>query len=211
MAEGPDLPLPGTAHSDAELMERLRLRDEAAFTELVDRHHRAMLRLALPFVHDEEVAAEVVQDAWVAALKGIDAFEGRSSFKTWLSSIVVNVARASARKEMRAIAFSSAGLEGDEPALDASRFSPGGAWASIPDDWEAIPEQRLLSIETRTVIDGAISALPTQQRAVIELRDVSGWSADEVCNTLELTETNQRVLLHRARAKVRRALETYLA
>ncbi len=198
--------------NDAALAARIRTGDEAAFAALVDRYHNAMLRVARSLVRDREVAAEVVQETWLGAVKGIDRFEGRSSLKTWLFSILLNIARTRARREQRSIAFSSVatGEDDDEPAVAADRFSAEGAWISAPADWEAMPEERLLSIETRIRVEAAINELPPLQRQVIALRDVEGWSADEVCNALELTETNQRVILHRARAKVRRALETYL-
>jgi RNA polymerase sigma-70 factor, ECF subfamily len=155
-----------------------------------------------------------VQEAWVGALRGLDKFEGRSSFKTWLFRIVANLAKTRAVREGRTIPFSALRSPETvpEPALDPERFRPPddprlpGHWASKPTEW---PEQRLLESESLARIEAAIEALPDSQRAVITLRDVEGWSSVEVCNALELSETNQRVLLHRARSKVRNALESY--
>ncbi|MBI5947642.1 MAG: RNA polymerase sigma factor [Chloroflexi bacterium] len=203
---------------DAGLLARLRRRDEAAFAELVDRYHGQMVRVAMSFVRDRQVAEEVVQDAWLGLLKGLDRFEGRSSIRTWLFAILTNVARTRGRRENRSVSLSSLapGPDEDPSSVDPSRFFPSGHdhaghWTSVPNDWEAVPEERLLSAETRACIDSAIASLPEMQRAAIELRDVLGWSAGDVCNTLQITETNQRVLLHRARSKVRRSLEAYLA
>lgn len=181
---------------------------------LVRRHHAAMVRVAQIYVSRREVAEEVVQEAWVGALRGLDRFEGRSSLKTWLFRIVTNLAKTRAAREGRTIPFSALRTPGSvpEPAVEPERFRPPddarwpGHWAARPAEW---PEQRLLETESLARIKEAIEELPDNQRAVITLRDVEGWSSDEVCNALELSETNQRVLLHRARSKVRRALERY--
>lgn len=181
---------------------------------LVRRHHAPMVRVAQIYVSRRDIAEEVVQEAWVGVLKGLDRFEGRSSLKTWLFRIVANVAKTRAVREGRTIPFSalSSPETVPEPALDPERFRPPddprwpGHWASKPVEW---PEHRLLERESLMRIAQAIDALPDSQRAVITLRDVEGWSAEEVCNALGLSETNQRVLLHRARSKVRRALERY--
>jgi RNA polymerase sigma-70 factor, ECF subfamily len=200
------------AYEEALLVSRLRARDEAAFAELVDRYNASMRRLALSFVRSPAVADEVVQEAWLGVLRGIDRFEGRSSLKTWIFRILVNTAKTRGERERRSVPFSS--LEGEavngEPSVDPDRFVTDGAWATPPTAWDTLPEARLLSAETRQVIDGAIAALPDGQRAVISLSDVEGWPAAEIRNVLGLTETNQRVLLHRARSKVRAALEDYL-
>jgi RNA polymerase sigma-70 factor, ECF subfamily len=196
-------------------LEALRAGDEAAFMELVRRHHAAMVRVAQIYVGDRSIAEEVAQDAWVGALNGLERFEGRSSLKTWLFRIVTNLAKTRAVREGRTIPFSALRTPENvpEPAVDPDRFrSPEdprwpGHWASKPQEW---PEQRLLARETMQVVDAAIDALPPSQRAVVVLRDVEGWSSQEVCNALELSETNQRVLLHRARSKVRKALEAHL-
>jgi RNA polymerase sigma-70 factor (ECF subfamily) len=196
-------------------LEALRAGDEAAFLALVRRHHAAMVRVAQIYVGNRAIAEEVAQEAWVGALKGLERFEGRSSLKTWLFRIVTNLAKTRAVREGRTIPFSALRSPENvpEPALDPERFRPPddprwpGHWASKPQEW---PEEQLLAGETLRVVDVAIEALPPAQRAVITLRDVEGWSAEEVCNALELSETNQRVLLHRARSKVRHALEGHL-
>jgi RNA polymerase sigma-70 factor (ECF subfamily) len=200
-----------TAH-ERELLAALREGDERAFTALVDRHGTAMLRVARLYVRDRSVAEEVVQEAWLGVLNGIARFEGRSSLRTWLVRIVANVARTRGAREARSVPFSA--LEAG-PSVPAERFhGPGdrwaGHWAAPPVDWGR-PEQELLSAETRAHVRAAIDTLPDAQRRVISLRDVEGWSADEVCNVLGLSETNQRVLLHRARTKVRAALDEYLS
>jgi RNA polymerase sigma-70 factor (ECF subfamily) len=160
----------------------------------------------------------VVQETWLAVLKAIDGFEQRSSLKTWLYRILMNIARTRGVRESRSIPFSSAAGaldEGAEPTFAADRFRPPGDpewpghWAAFPPDWEHQPESRLLASETMVLVAGAIERLPPAQREVLTLRDVDGWSSREVCNALGLTETNQRVLLHRGRAKVRSALERY--
>jgi RNA polymerase sigma-70 factor (ECF subfamily) len=201
---------------DLELVERLRAGDDVAFMMLVEQHQASMLRIARMFVSSHAVAEEVVQEAWLGIVKGLDRFEGRSSLKTWMYRILVNIAKTRGQREGRSVPFSSlAGDDAAEPAVAAEWFqgpeggSPGG-WSSIPDDWGALPEARLLASETLRVIEEAIAALPPMQAEVIRLRDVLGWSSEEVRNALDLSETNQRVLLHRARARVRSALQTYL-
>jgi RNA polymerase sigma-70 factor (ECF subfamily) len=197
------------AVDDAALVDRLRAGDEAAFAELVREYQPSLLRFARLFVSTPAVAEEVVQETWLGVLKGIDRFEGRSSLKTWIFRILANTAKTRAQREGRSIPFSALeDAEGNfEPAVERSRFAGAGHWAVPPPQW---PEERLLGAETRSVIAGAIQTLPPTQRAVISLRDIEGWSADEVRNALDLSETNQRVLLHRARARVRRELERYL-
>jgi RNA polymerase sigma-70 factor (ECF subfamily) len=193
---------------DARLVERLRSRDDAAFAELVRRHQAALLRVARIFVPAAQ-AEDVVADTWLGVLNGIDRFEGRSSLKTWIFRILTNTAKTRGQREGRSLPFSA--LEDDEghfePAVARERFTGAGHWGVPPPAW---PEERLLRSETRAVLGAAIDQLPPTQRTVISLRDVEGWSAAEVRNALDLSETNQRVLLHRARAKVRRALEQYL-
>ena len=179
---------------------------------LVDRHGAAMLRHARVFVRDRAVAEEVVQEAWLGVLRGIERFEGRSSLRTWLFGIVANVARTRGVREARSVPFSA--LTDDGPSVASERFLGAGDrwhghWATPPEEWGR-PERELLSTETRDVLGAAIANLPDTQRQVISLRDVEGWDADEVCHVLELSEANQRVLLHRARSKVRRALDEYL-
>ena len=205
---------------DVQLVSALRAGDEAAFASLIERYHPGLVRLAKIYVDDPSVAEEVAQETWVAVLKGLDRFEGRSSLKTWIYSILTNRAKTRGQREGRTIPFSAFGNTDDEPAdsvVDADRFQPpdhpwAGHWieSTMPNSWDDIPENHLLSIETGAMIQEAINGLPPAQREVITLRDVLEWTSEEVCNILELSETNQRVLLHRARSKVRRALEEYL-
>src|SRR5262245_47804134 len=201
------------------LIERLRARDEAAFTELVERYYGYLLPLADFFVSNRAIAEEVVQEAWLAVLNGIDRFEERSSFKTWISRIVMNLARTRGVRESRMVPFSDFAdkeAEGQEAAVDPSRFRPANNeypdhWSVAPRPWNADPEQQLLSGETMTVLDRAIESLSKAQRLVLTMRDVNGWTAEEVCNVLSISETNQRVLLHRARSKVRGILEDHFS
>ncbi len=202
--------------ADAKLVAELRAGDEDAFRRLVADWHPMLLRVAQIFVPSRAVAEEVVQETWLRVLGALDRFEGRSSLRTWVFRILVNTAKTRAQREGRVIPFSALNDPGriPEPAVDPDRFLDAdherypGHWSSPP---RALPEERLLAAETRDVIAAAIDELPAAQRAVISLRDVAGWDSAEVCNALDLTEVNQRVLLHRARAKVRRALEDYLA
>jgi RNA polymerase sigma-70 factor, ECF subfamily len=201
--------------ADLALVERLRAGDEAAFMMLVEQHQAAMLRVARMYVSTRAAAEEVVQEAWLGILKGLDRFEGRSSLRTWMYRIVANLAKSRGRRDGRSIPFSS--LEGDDAS---SGVDPGwfqgpserapGTWRTLPDDWRGIPEERLAAHETIEQIGRAIDALPPMQAEVLRLRDVLGWSSEEVRNALDLSETNQRVLLHRARGRVRRALHEYL-
>jgi len=207
---------PARLHGDDDLFKRaLEDRDERAFVELVHQYQDPLIRLALVYCGTRAVAEEVVQDTWLGALRGIERFEGRSSFKTWLFRILVNRARTHAAREARTIPFSS--LEtaaGSEPSVRADRFLGADHpdwpehWSVPPRSWGS-PESELLSKETLDIVLRAIAALVPAQREVITLRDVDGWDSGEVCNVLGITETNQRVLLHRARAKVRAALERH--
>jgi RNA polymerase sigma-70 factor, ECF subfamily len=211
-----DKPVP--LEDDVAVIAALRRGDESVFVALVDRYHHHLVRLAMVYVDDRDVAEEVVQDTWLGVLNGIDRFEGRSSLKTWMFRILMNRARTRATRERRTVPLSSLTEtvdSDDAPAVDPERFfGPdnrlSGHWASPPASWDALPESRLLSAETLAVIEQAIAALPPQQREVIILRDIEGWGAHEVCNVLEISETNQRVLLHRARSRVRRALEQHV-
>ncbi len=175
-----------------------------------------MLRVARLFVSSRPVAEEVVQEAWLGVLKGIGRFEGRSSLKTWIFRILANTAKTRGVREARSIPFSAlAGDEDDGPAVDADRFLGAedlypGHWAAPPQSWAGAPEGRLLAGETLELIEREIDKLPPAQAIVITMRDIQGFDAEEVRNALEISETNQRVLLHRARSKVRRALEEYL-
>ena len=200
--------------ADRELLERLRAGDEDAFMDLVDALQPAMLRVARMYVSSQAVAEEVVGDAWIGVLKGLDRFEGRSSLRTWIFRIVTNIAKTRGQREGRSVPFAAlAGDDLDAPTFDPSMFTASddprwpSHWSSIPADWTGIPEDRLLGAETLRVVRETLDTLPPMQAEVLRLRDVLGWSSEEVRNALDLTETNQRVLLHRARAKVRRALE----
>lgn len=203
---------------EATLLEALRARDESAFMHLVEQYHPALVRLARLFVREPAVAEELAQETWLAVLQGIRNFEGRSSLKTWLFTILTNKAKTRGQRENRTVAFSDLDHTSDSPTVDPDRFSDGSAesrlhhWAkdSAPGSWEGVPEEHLLADETTMLIHEAIETLPENQRAVITLRDVHELSSAEVCNVLSISETNQRVLLHRARARVRQVLEDYL-
>jgi RNA polymerase sigma-70 factor (ECF subfamily) len=202
---------------DAELVDALRAGDEAAFAGLVEELTPALMRVALMHVPSRAVAEEVVQDTWLGVIKGIDRFEGRSALRTWIFQILLNNARTRGKREKRTLPFSFLRRRdeegGDGPAVDADRFQrhgeQRGAWARPPVEWEGA-ETRIEADETRRALLEAIAALPPRQREVIALRDIQGYSAAEACNALGLTETNQRVLLHRARSKVRAALEEHM-
>jgi len=204
-----------SAPDDAGLVAALRRGDERAFAGLVDELSGPLIRLALAHVPSRAIAEEVVQDTWVGVIRGLDRFEGRSSLRTWIFQILLNNARTRGKREQRTLPFSALGRaeEGDEPAVDADRFQGRrgeypGHWARPPAEWDS-PEVRLAGEDARRVMLDAITALPERQREVLALRDIQGYSAAEACNALELTETNQRVLLHRARSKVRAALERH--
>jgi RNA polymerase sigma-70 factor, ECF subfamily len=198
---------------DRELVQRLRDGDESAFMELIDRYGAMMLRVAQMYVRDRATAEEVVQETWLAVLNGIDRFEERSSLKTWIFRILTNRAKTRGARDGRMVPFSAlAGAEDDEPAVDPDRFfgpdsATPGAWSAPPRAW---PEDVLLGREALDVIQMAIEELPDAQREVIRLRDVEGWTPMEVADALEISDGNQRVLLHRARSKVRAAPEQYL-
>jgi len=201
--------------SDAELIAAIRAGDEDAFMRLVEDNHQAMFRLARMFVSSDSVAEEEVQEAWIGSLKGIDRFEGRSSLRTWIFRIVANIAKTRGQRERRSVPFSAlAGDDLDEPSVSPDRFFPAGderagAWTSLPADWRGLPAERLEGDETLKVIGQTLESLPPMQAEVLRLRDALGWTSEEVRNALEIAETNQRVLLHRARSKVRAALERY--
>jgi RNA polymerase sigma-70 factor (ECF subfamily) len=203
---------------DQSLIDSLRAGDESAFEMLIDRYHNSLLRLAMLYVPSRAVAEDVVQETWLGVLQGLARFEGRSSLKTWIFRILTNRARTRGQREGRSIPFSAVwnpDSDATDPAVEMDRFFPpehesAGHWMSRPHNWDALPEERLLGLETRAQIQEAIDALPGSQREVITLRDIEGWSSEEVCNILGISESNQRVLLHRARSKVRRTLEQYL-
>jgi RNA polymerase sigma-70 factor, ECF subfamily len=200
---------------DAQLVEALRAGDEDAFARLVREYQPSLVRVARIYVSTQAAAEEVAAETWLAVLNGLDRFEGRSSLRTWIFRILTNIAKTRGQRDGRTLPFSALEDPGRVPeaALGADRFlDPDhprwpGHWAVRPEPW---PEDAVIAAETQARLAEAIEALPPVQRAVISLRDVEGWSSEEVRNALELSETNQRVLLHRARAKVRRALESYL-
>jgi RNA polymerase sigma-70 factor (ECF subfamily) len=201
------------AAGERDLVDALQRGDEAAFASLVEELTPSMLRVARMYVSSRAVAEEVVQDAWIGVLRGIDRFESRSSLKTWIFRILTNTAKTRGIREGRSVPFSSLGDEADGPAVDPERFLGDdsrfpGHWAAPPRAWEG--GDRLLAQEALDLIEREIATLPPAQAVVITMRDVEGFDSDEVCNALEISETNQRVLLHRARSKVRRALEEYM-
>jgi RNA polymerase sigma-70 factor, ECF subfamily len=213
------VPAPRNATADdLALLARLRAGDEAAFADIVDRWSRAMLSVARGHVSTDASAQEVVQDTWLAVIRGLDAFEARSSLKTWVFRILVNTAKTRGVREGRSVPMSSLVVEfdGDGPTVDPSRFRgpddqyPGG-WAphGVPQRWDADPERAAQSAEVRGLIAAALEELPERQRSVVVLRDVEGCDSDEVCEILGVSAANQRVLLHRGRARVRAALEDY--
>ncbi len=204
----------GAEPEDAALLARLRDGEEAAFESLIVRYHAGMVRLALNYVPNGAVAEDVAQEAWIGVLKGVHGFRGDSSLRTWIFRILVNTAISRGRREGRSLPFSAlfdAETAPSEAAMDPAYFNiSNNHWATKPASWEGAPEERLLAAETRARVDAAIAALPPAQREVITLRDVQGFGSEEVCNALGISESNQRVLLHRARSKVRRALSEYL-
>jgi RNA polymerase sigma-70 factor (ECF subfamily) len=212
------LPTQPSQLDELTLIDAIKRRDERAFLQLVEHYQGPLLRLALVYARTRAVAEEIVQETWLGVLQGIDRFEGRSSFRTWLFRILVNRARTRAVRESRTMPFSAfrdTPDEASEAAVPEERFLAADHpewphhWAVPPTAWGSSPEEQLLSRETLGLIEAAIGVLPAAQREVITLRDVQGWTSEEVCNVLEITETNQRVLLHRARSRVRGALERH--
>jgi RNA polymerase sigma-70 factor, ECF subfamily len=200
------------AEGEQELVARLRAGDEQAFEALVRRHYVTMLSVARSYVQNRAVAEEVVQEAWLGVLRGLDRFEGRSSLKTWIVAIVAHTAQNRAARERRTVPFASLA---PESAVDEGRFQGAdepfpGHWRRYPARWGATPDGVAEDRETLRVAMRAIADLPANQQAVIRMRDVEGWDADEVCTALNVSPGNQRVLLHRARSRVRAALEAYL-
>ena len=201
--------------SEAERLDALRAGDEEAFAALVREYHASLVRVARMYVSTLAAAEEVAQETWLAVLNGLSRFESRSSLKTWIFRILTNIAKTRAVRDGRTLPFSALQdpARVPEAAVDADRFLDPehprwpGHWALKPEPW---PEEALVAGETRERLAEAIEARPATQRAVISLRDVEGWTSEEVRNALDLSETNQRVLLHRARSKVRAALESYL-
>lgn len=208
------------ADPDGALVGRLRAGEQAAFAELVTRYSGAVMRLARVYVPSTAVAEEVVQETWLGVLRGLERFEGRSSFRTWVFQIALNQARTRGARERRTVPFASLAdreAADEEPAVSPERFLGADHdrwprhWATPPRRWEESPERQAESAETLARVREAIERLPPAQRVVITLRDVYGCEAAEVCNALDVSETNQRVLLHRARSRVRAELETYFA
>ncbi len=207
-----------TVRLDADeraLLDRLRSGDERAFEHLVDRHYRAMMAVAFGYVGSRATAEEVVQEAWVGVLQGLERFEGRSSLRTWILRIVANIAIRRRSREARSVPVSFLEPDPDETAVARENFRSAddpfpGHWRRYPTDWRSLPEQRLLAGETIELVRQAIEELPEPQRLVIMLRDVTGCTPDEVCEALGVTDGNQRVLLHRARARVRARIERHL-
>jgi RNA polymerase sigma-70 factor (ECF subfamily) len=201
---------PSKRAADADTVDALRRGDEGAFLALVKLHHASMLRVASLFVSSAAVAEEVVQEAWLGVLNGLDSFEGRSSLRGWIFGILTNSAKTRGVREARSSPFSSFDEGEDEEPVDPSRFLGAdhprwpGHWASPPEQWA---EEKLLAKEMVAFVHEAIETLPPNQRRVITLRDVEGWTSAEASRALGVSEVNQRVLLHRARSRVREALE----
>ena len=196
-------------------LHALRRGDEAAFLHLVTGYQSALLRLARIYLPTHEAAEEAVQETWIAVLHGLDGFEGRAALRTWICGILIRIAQRRSTAERRALPFSSLGPDdGATPAVDPDRFLSSGPyvghWIHPPSDWSSAPERAVLSREVRDVVGSAIAQLPRNQQVVITLRDVQGWTAPEVCELLEIDDGHQRTLLHRARCRVRTALERYL-
>jgi RNA polymerase sigma-70 factor, ECF subfamily len=211
----PSTEAPARLADERVLLQALRRGDQESFASVVDAYSPALLRLAMTYVRTHDVAEEVVQETWLGVIRGIDRFEGRCSLRSWVFTILRNTAISRGERERHSMPMSSlVPDEDDGPVLDPDRFLPAdhsrfpGHWAIGPTAWP-VPEEGLMAAETRELIAGAIRELPPTQRAVISLRDVEGWSPEEVCEALELSDVNQRVLLHRARTKVRGALEAY--
>ena len=205
---------PTTRPSSADLksLALLRAGDESALRELVRRYHGSLLRLALAFLPNQVLAEEAVQDTWTAVLDGLASFEGRSSLKTWIFRILANRAKTRLVREARSVPFSAlTRVDSDEMVVDPARFASDGHWAESPPSFtDESPEKKLIDKEAMSCLESALQQLPLNQRTVVTLRDVQGLDSDEVCNILGIRETNQRVLLHRGRSKLRRALEDHL-
>jgi RNA polymerase sigma-70 factor (ECF subfamily) len=206
-----------TAVDESRIVSALKDGDERIFMTLVADLGPSMLRVASMYVSSRAVAEEVVQEAWLGVLRGIDRFEGRSTLKTWVFRILANTAKTRGQRESRSVPLSALAESDDESGyVDLDRFQADGRWIghwdynARPKSWESVPDERLVAAETLAQVRAAIDELPATQRTVITLRDVEGWSSEEVCNVLEISETNQRVLLHRARTRVRSALESYI-
>jgi RNA polymerase sigma-70 factor (ECF subfamily) len=199
--------MPRLSSADRALVDRLLAGDQEAFSTLVKQYHQQMLRVVSAFVSSQAVAEEVVQETWLAILKGLPTFQGRSSLKTWMFTILTNRAKTRGVREGRTVPFSALGDGSDDPAVESDRFDAKGHWMQPP---TAAPDELFERQEAMVHVQQAVDDLPANQRAVVTLRDVQGWSSEEVCNLLGISETNQRVLLHRGRSKVRKILEKTL-
>jgi RNA polymerase sigma-70 factor, ECF subfamily len=207
-------PSAAAASGEEHVLAALRGGDEAAFAALVDRYHASLIRVARVYVASEAAAEEVAQETWVGVLQGLASFEGRSTLKAWIFSILANIARTRGARDKRMLPMSAlAAGDAAEPSVDPDRFNPDthprwpGHWAQPPEPWQ---EEELVGRETLAAIKAAIETLPAMQRAVMTMRDVEGLDSTETCQVLGLSDGNQRVLLHRARSKVRAALESYM-
>jgi len=192
---------------DSSLTRRLLAGDESAFSEFVAAEHAGLVRFVRGFCSADS-ADEVAQDAWLAFIENLSRFEGRSSLRTFLFAIAANKARTRAARDGRQVSFDEPNPS--EPAVPLGKFRPDGHWRQLPESWAVSPERDFMRSEARAVLQVAIDSLPANQRTVLVLRDVQGFDSDEVCNVLGITETNQRVLLHRARTRVREALDGYM-
>lgn len=216
-ASAPTMNQESPAPAEAALLARLRAGEEGAFDELVTKHHGALVRMAMGYVADREVAEEVVQDTWMAVIEGLKRFEGRSSLRTWIFGILIHKAKDRGVREKRHVTFSAfeSGDEEQEDVVDSSRFYQSGEWAGHwafpPQPWdEQTPEKLLSSHQAVTAMNRAIEALPPTLKDVLVMRDIEGMDSQEVCALLKITETNLYVRLHRARERVRQAVECYL-
>jgi RNA polymerase sigma-70 factor (ECF subfamily) len=208
-----DGPVPGGLPPDADLVAGLRTGAEATFAALLDAWSPGLLRTARGYVASPEAAEDVVQETWIAVIRGIHRFEGRSTLRTWVYRILVNIAKTHGVKESRTLPWSSLSADDTGPTVDPGRFQGPdepypGHWRRFPDAWPS-PEAEVVWREARAMVDSVLADLPHRQRLVITLRDVDGYSSEEVCSILDITAANQRVLLHRARAAVRQRLEDY--
>jgi RNA polymerase sigma-70 factor (ECF subfamily) len=205
------------AVTEREIVQALLARDESAFTALVNRYGPSMNRVAALYVRSETLAEEVVQETWIRILRALPTFQQRSSLRTWIFVVLKNCAVEYARREGRTVPVSQLSWEDLEPPVAPEHFFPAdhrrwaGAWTTVVRRWDTLPEERLLSAETLAVVRAAADRLPPLQRAVVTLRDIEGWPPEEVCSLLGITDGNQRVLLYRARATVRQALERHLS
>lgn len=197
------------ATAEDQLIDRLLAGDETAFTTLVDRYGASMARVAHHYCGRHGAVDEVVQETWMAVLEGLPKFQRRSSLKTWIFRILSNRAKTRGKKEARSTPLSA--LEGDDGPIEPERFAANGHWASPPDPWTRTPDVASKNAEIMKAVMEAIDSLPDRQRTVVLLRDVEGMTSQEVCSVLEITDTNQRVLLHRARTRVRHLLADFMA